>query len=142
MSLAIDGLVSGLDTTSLINQLMTIESQPQTLLKNKVTTTQTLVNALQGLNSSVASLATVAKRTALPATVDLFTASASASSVSVTAASGASAGQLDGIDLLAGLLLESGDTGLDERGQPFRIHQRYFRFCRHDGSRQHRQRSR
>lgn len=95
MSLAIDGLVSGLDTTSLINQLMTVESQPQTLLKNKVTTTQTLMNALQGLNSSVASLATVAARTALPATADLFTASASASSVTVSAATGASAGQLE-----------------------------------------------
>lgn len=95
MSLAIDGLVSGLNTTDLINQLMTIESQPQTLLKGKVTTTQTLVNALQGLNSSVASLAAIAKRTALPATVDLFTASSSATSVSVSAASGASAGQLD-----------------------------------------------
>jgi len=95
MSLAIDGLVSGLNTTSLINQLMTIESQPQTLLKSKVSTTQTLVNALQGLNSSVASLASTAKRVALPATVDLFTASASATSVTVSAATGATVGQLD-----------------------------------------------
>lgn len=95
MSLAIDGLVSGLNTTDLINQLMTVESQPQTLLKNKVTTTQTLVTALQGLNSSVASLATIAKRTAQPATIDLFTATASAPSVTVSAATGATAGQLD-----------------------------------------------
>lgn len=95
MSLAIDGLVSGLNTTDLINQLMTVESQPQTLLKNKVSTTQTLVTALQGLNSSVASLATVATRTALPATVNLFTATATASSVTVSAASGAASGQLD-----------------------------------------------
>ena len=94
MSLAIDGLVSGLNTTSLINQLMTIESQPQTLLKDKVTTAQTLVGALQGLNSSVAALASVAKRTAQPSTVDLFTAAASASSVAVSAATGATAGQL------------------------------------------------
>jgi flagellar hook-associated protein 2 len=67
-SLAIDGLVSGLDTTTLINQLMAIESQPQ---------------------------ATLAKKTALPATIDLFTASSSASSVSVVAAAGASAGAID-----------------------------------------------
>jgi flagellar hook-associated protein 2 len=95
MSLAIDGLVSGLDTTSLINQLMTIESQPQTLLKTKVSTTQTLVSALQGLNSTVASLASIATRAALPASVDLFTAASSAASVSVSAAAGATAGQLD-----------------------------------------------
>jgi flagellar hook-associated protein 2 len=95
MSLAIDGLVSGLDTTSLINSLMTIEATPQTLLKNRVTTTQSMITALQGLNSSVASLATLGKKTALPATADLFTATSSASSVTATAATGASAGQLD-----------------------------------------------
>lgn len=95
MSLAIDGLVSGLNTTSLINQLMTVESQPQTLLKGKVTTTQALVTALQGLNSSVAGLASVATRTALPDAVNLFTATASSSSVAVTAASGATAGSVD-----------------------------------------------
>ena len=94
-SLAIDGLVSGLDTTTLINQLMTIESQPQALLKAKVSTTQSLVSAFQSLNSSVASLATLAKKSALPASIDLFTASSSASSVTVTAATGASAGAID-----------------------------------------------
>lgn len=94
-SLAIDGLVSGLDTTSLINQLMTVESQPQTLLKAKVTTTQSLVSAFQSLNTSVASLASLAKKTALPASVDLFTATSSATSVSVSAAPGSSAGQID-----------------------------------------------
>ena len=94
-SLAIDGLVSGLDTTTLINQLMSIESQPRVLLKAKVSTTQSLVNAFQNLNSSVASLATLARKTALPATIDLFTATASASSVSVTAGAGASAGAID-----------------------------------------------
>ncbi|MBX3099306.1 MAG: flagellar filament capping protein FliD [Salinibacterium sp.] len=94
-SLAIDGLVSGLDTTSLINQLMTVESQPQTLLKAKVSSTQTLVSAFQGLNTSVASLASLAKKTALPASVDLFTATSSAASVSVTAAPGSSTGQID-----------------------------------------------
>lgn len=94
-SLAIDGLVSGLQTTDLINKLMAIESAPQTLLKGKVSTTQTLVNAFQSLNTSVASLASFAKKTALPASVDLFTATSSATSVLATAASGASVGQID-----------------------------------------------
>ncbi len=93
-SLAIDGLISGLNTTSLINQLMTVESAPQTLLKGRVSTTQTLVTALQTLNSSVAALATRATSTALPASVELFSASSSASSVSASAAAGATAGQI------------------------------------------------
>lgn len=94
-SLAIDGLVSGLDTTTLINQLMTLEAAPQTQLKSKVTTTQTLVSAYQSLNTSVASLASLAKKDAIPATSDLYSATSSASSVSVTAAAGSSAGQID-----------------------------------------------
>jgi flagellar hook-associated protein 2 len=94
-SLAIDGLVSGLNTTDLINQLMTVEAQPQTLLKAKATTTQTLVSAFQSLNTSVASLASFARATALPTATNLFTTTASASSVTVTAGSGAAPGQLD-----------------------------------------------
>lgn len=94
-SLAIDGLVSGLNTTDLINQLMTVESQPQTLLKAKVTTTQTLVSAFQSLNTSVASLASFAKATALPTATNLFSTTSSATSVTVTAGNGAAPGQLD-----------------------------------------------
>ena len=37
-SMGIDGIVSGLDTTSLINSLMQVEAMPQTLLKQKVIT--------------------------------------------------------------------------------------------------------
>jgi flagellar hook-associated protein 2 len=94
MSLAIDGLISGLNTTSLIDQLMAVEAAPQALLKNRVTTSQALVGAMQGLNANVASLATLATKTALPATRDLFSATSSATSVSVSAASGASVGTL------------------------------------------------
>lgn len=95
MSLAIDGLVSGLDTTSLINSLMKLEAAPQALLKTKVTASQTLVTALQGLNSSVANLATAAGNAAKPTSTDLFKATSSASSITVSASSGATAGRLD-----------------------------------------------
>ena len=94
-SLAIDGLISGLNTTDLINKLMSVEAQPQTLLKNKVSTTQTLVSAFQSLNTSVASLASYAKATALPTAANLFTASSSAPSVTVTAGTSATPGQID-----------------------------------------------
>ena len=63
MTNAIDGLVSGLNTTSLINSLMTVEAQPQALLKASVAKSQTLISALQGLNGQVAALATLATTT-------------------------------------------------------------------------------
>ena len=94
-SLAIDGLVTGLNTTDLINQLMAVEAAPQALLKAKASNTQSLVSAFQSLNTSVASLASLAKKTALPASVDLFTASSSSSSVVVAAGPGAAAGRID-----------------------------------------------
>lgn len=94
-TLAIDGLVSGLDTTSLINSLMSIEAVPQTLLKNKVSEAQALVTALQGLNSKVASLADLAGKTAKPNALDLNSATSSASSVTATASTAAQPGQLD-----------------------------------------------
>lgn len=95
MSLAIDGLVSGLDTTSLINSLMQIEAGPQNLLKASVTASNSYVAALQGLNSSVASLATLATKTTKANALDLYSASSSSPTVTATAAAGASAGQID-----------------------------------------------
>lgn len=94
-TLAIDGLVSGLDTTSLINSLMQVEAVPQTLLKNKVSETQAFVTALQSLNTKVASLADVAAKAAKPAALDLYSATSSAPAVSATASSSAQPGQLD-----------------------------------------------
>ncbi|TFD51401.1 flagellar hook-associated protein [Cryobacterium sp. Hh11] len=95
MSLAIDGLVSGLDTTSLINSLMQLEAVPQSLLKSKVSESQTFITALQGLNSAVASLATTAATAAKSDSLDLFSASSSSSKLTATVATGASASQID-----------------------------------------------
>jgi len=61
---AIDGLVSGLDTTSLINSLITLQAGPQSLLQAKKSTATSLVTALQSLNTKVASLADAAKNAA------------------------------------------------------------------------------
>ena len=93
--MAVDGLISGLDTTSLINQLMTLEAGPQTLLKAKVTTTNTLVTALQGLNASVASLATLAAKSATADSLNIYAATSSSSTVTTSAASTATSGSLD-----------------------------------------------
>ncbi|GAA4810355.1 flagellar filament capping protein FliD [Nocardioides caeni] len=57
---SIGGLASGLDTTSIINQLMTLEAASQTKLKTQVTTEQSKVTALQKLNTALQSLVTSA----------------------------------------------------------------------------------
>jgi flagellar hook-associated protein 2 len=93
--LGVDGLVSGLDTTSLINSLMTAEAQPQTLLKTQVTDTQTKITAYQGLNQSIASLATLATTAKSSTSLALFTTSSSSSAVTATASTSASAGSFD-----------------------------------------------
>jgi flagellar hook-associated protein 2 len=95
MTNAIDGLVSGLDTTSLINSLMTVEAAPQALLKAKVATSQTFISALQGLNTQVAAFGTLAANAAKPAALDLYSSTSSSASVTPAVSAGASAGQLD-----------------------------------------------
>lgn len=95
MGMAVDGLISGLDTTSLINQLMQAEAIPQTLLKNKVTDSTTYISALQALNTKVAALAVSAGNLSKPAGVDLHTASSSSTSVTATAGPGATDGTID-----------------------------------------------
>lgn len=95
MGMAVDGLISGLDTTSLINQLMQAEAIPQTLLKNKVTDSTTYISALQALNTKVAALAVSAGNLSKPAGVDLHTASSSSVSVTATAGPGATDGTID-----------------------------------------------
>jgi len=89
-SLAIDGLVSGLKTTDLINSLMSVEGVPQTLLKNKLTSTNSFISSLQTINGLVQTLATKAKDAAKATSLDLFT--ATSSSPGVTAVTGANAG--------------------------------------------------
>ena len=94
-SLGIDGLVSGLDTTTLINTLMQSEAVPQTILKNKATAGQTLVTALQGLNTRIADLATLATSTAKAGSLSLFTPTSSSTAVTATTAAGAVSGSID-----------------------------------------------
>lgn len=101
-TMGIDGLSSGLDTTSLINSLMQVEAMPQTLLKASITSTTSFVSALQALNAKVASLATNAKTAALPASWGAVRATSSASSVTATASAAAQASSVSfTVDLLA-----------------------------------------
>jgi flagellar hook-associated protein 2 len=94
-SLAIDGLISGLKTTELINSLMSVEAVPQTLLKRKVSESQGMITALQSINAKVASLNDMAAKLAKPVSFDVYSATSSSPKVTVTAGAGAAPAQLD-----------------------------------------------
>ena len=87
---SVGGLVSGLDTASIISQLMQLESQPQQALKTKQTATQSLVTALQSLNAKLSSLRDAAGKAATASSWQALTASSSDSSVTATASSAGS----------------------------------------------------
>lgn len=81
----IDGLVSGLDTTALIDKLMQVEAAPQTLLAEKSTAAESFVTGLQGLNTRMVSLAEAAKSAATAASWSAWTAKSSTTGVTATA---------------------------------------------------------
>ncbi|PYY51291.1 hypothetical protein DEJ17_17110 [Curtobacterium sp. MCSS17_011] len=93
-SLAIDGLVSGLKTTDLINSLMSVEAVPQTLLKSKLASTNSFISSLQTINSLVQTLATRATAAQKTSSLDVFTATSSAPTVSVVAGTTAAQGAI------------------------------------------------
>ncbi|GMA27851.1 flagellar filament capping protein FliD [Arenivirga flava] len=91
---AIDGLASGLDTAALINSLIQLEANPQTLLKQKQVKVGTLISAYQTLNSTVANLATNAGKLTSAAKVDAAAATSSSTAVTATLGDGAASGTL------------------------------------------------
>lgn len=93
-TMGIDGLVSGLQTTDLINQLMQVEAAPQALLKSKQTATTSLVTALQSLNTKVSSLKDAATKAATATSWGATKATASATSVTATTTTGSTPTEL------------------------------------------------
>jgi flagellar hook-associated protein 2 len=93
-SSSISGLVSGLDTATIISQLMKIEAQPQTLLKSKLGAEQTNVSSLQSLNAKLAALTTKAADLASSTAWSFLAATSSSTSVTATAGPAAVAGRL------------------------------------------------
>ncbi len=82
---SISGLASGLDSATIISQLMQLEAAPQTKLKSRLTTEQSTLKTLQDLNTRVASLQTQAAGLADAAKWSTAKASSSSSAVTVTA---------------------------------------------------------
>lgn len=95
MGMGIDGLVSGLDTTSIINALIAAEAMPQTLMKNKVTSDTYSITALQGLNAKFAALQKQADPLSKPNGLAMFTGQSTSTAVAVTVSTGAQATSMD-----------------------------------------------
>ena len=86
---SVDGLVSGLSTSGLIDQLMQVEASSQTKLKQRQSDTQKQIDAFTSLNGKLASLQTAAKNLQKPDGLVKFSATSSATSVVATATAGA-----------------------------------------------------
>lgn len=92
MTLSFSGMVSGLDTTGLINQLMQLEAQPQTMLKTRVSTQEKVVSALQTINSKLAAVGTKVEDLRTLSGWAPLSVSSSSEHVTATATSSAAAG--------------------------------------------------
>jgi flagellar hook-associated protein 2 len=91
---SVSGLVSGMDTTTLITQLMQIEAQPQAQLKTQLANTQTDAAAYRDINTSFAALATAAGALTKTASWGLTKATSSDDSITATTTAGAASGSL------------------------------------------------
>ena len=92
---SIDGLVSGMNTTDIINSLMQIERQPEIAMSQSVARLNARVTALQSLNSKMAAIATAAKGLNLASGWNMWTASSSQPTLAtVTTGTGAVGGSL------------------------------------------------
>ncbi|HET8615245.1 MAG TPA: flagellar filament capping protein FliD [Actinomycetales bacterium] len=81
---SVDGMISGLDTSTIISQLMQIEAQPQARLKSSVTQAQSTVTAYQSINTRLLAISTAADNLKKDAAWTAGTATASNDAVSVT----------------------------------------------------------
>lgn len=95
-SASISGLSSGLDTASIISQLMQLEAVSQTKLKTRVTREESGVAALQGLNAKLAALGESARKLTdlTSGSWSVLKTTSTNTAVSVTATSSAAPGTL------------------------------------------------
>ncbi|SFF69789.1 flagellar filament capping protein FliD [Blastococcus tunisiensis] len=94
MSMSVDGLISGMDTTTLIQQLLSAEAGPQTALKSKLSTTQTTASAYRTVNTTLAAVRAAAESLTAPENWSATKATSTAGSVAISATSTAPTGSL------------------------------------------------
>ncbi|SNS49939.1 flagellar hook-associated protein 2 [Geodermatophilus saharensis] len=83
VSLSVDGLVSGLDTTGLITQLVAAEGVVQTQLKTRLTQTQKAAEAYRSINTKVDALRSAAEELTKGGTWTAAKATSSSTAVAV-----------------------------------------------------------
>lgn len=107
---SVDGLVTGLDTTTIINQLMQIEAQSQTRLRTKVSEHQTVQNAYQAVNARMVAVRTAAEALTTTTTWQAVRATSSSSAVTATASTASATGSVtfDITKLASGHVVTSG----------------------------------
>lgn len=101
-SSAVDGLISGLDTSSIIAKLISVDAAPQTQLKSNVSAAQTKVTAYQSVNAKLSALQTAASSLTQATTWVAAAASTSDSNATAAATASASPGSISfSVDALA-----------------------------------------
>jgi flagellar hook-associated protein 2 len=93
--ISFDGLASGLNTTELINALISVERVPVTLMENKLAENEARVSGLRSLNTQIAALATLGKDYADAAAFRPATGTSTSEKVTVTVDDGATPATLD-----------------------------------------------
>lgn len=88
-SISVGGLATGLDTKSIVTQLMALERRPETLLKNEKSTLQSQVNIFNQLNAAFSSLQGVMAGMNTATTFAAYTAAVSDTSVLTAQTTGA-----------------------------------------------------
>ncbi len=91
---SIDGLITGLNTSQIISQLMQLERAPQTRLLARQSEARTIETELREMRSDVQSIRTLAADLRLGSGWDQLTATSSHESVSVAARSGNVSGEI------------------------------------------------
>jgi flagellar hook-associated protein 2 len=92
-NMTISGAVSGLDTSSIINQLVSLEANQQTLIKQQQATEQSAADALGKLSTAVGAVGSLAGALAQTSTWAAATTTSSSAGVTATA-SGTSTGSV------------------------------------------------
>jgi flagellar capping protein FliD len=86
------GLISGMDTGTLISQLIQAEAGPQTALKARLKTTETVASAYRTINTTFLAITAAAEAALKPAAWTATKATSTSASVAVSATAGAAAG--------------------------------------------------
>ena len=94
MSMSVDGLISGMDTTALITQLIAAEAGPQTALKTRLKATELAASAYRTVNTTFASVRAAAEAILKADAWTPTKATSSSTAVAATAANGAPTGSL------------------------------------------------